>query len=85
MSPRPDLGPKPRLGYTASLIERAAERRPDAAALAALEGDPRGRSYVIGGELVALKRAAQLHDPLFTPGEARRLGRSAECVFLGLI
>ena len=85
MSPRPDLGPKPRLGYTASLIERAAERRADAAALAALESDPRGRSYVIGGELVALKPAAQLHDPLFTPDEARRLGRTAERVFLGLI
>ena len=32
MSPRPDLGPKPRLGYAASSIERAAERRVDAAA-----------------------------------------------------
>ena len=50
MSPRPDLGPKPRLGYTASLIDRAAERRVDAAALAALENDPRARSYVVGGE-----------------------------------
>src|SRR5262245_22932875 len=39
MSPRPDLGPKPRLGYTASSIERAAERRADAAALAVLEND----------------------------------------------
>src|SRR5262249_53441814 len=39
MSPRPDLGPKPRLGYAASSIERAAERRADAAALAALEND----------------------------------------------
>jgi len=29
MSPRPDLGPKPRLGYTASLIERASEKRND--------------------------------------------------------
>jgi NAD+ diphosphatase len=85
MSPRPHLGPKPRLGYTASLIERAAERRPDAAALAALENDPRGRTYVVGGELVALKRAAPVHDPLFTPDEARRLGHTAELVFLGLM
>jgi NAD+ diphosphatase len=85
MSPRPDLGPKPRLGYTASLIERVAERRPDAAALAAWESDPRARSYVIGGELVVLKRAAGVNDPLFTPAEARALGRTAESVFLGLV
>ena len=31
MSPRPDLGPRPHLGYTQSLIDRAAERRLDAA------------------------------------------------------
>jgi hypothetical protein len=34
MPPRPDLGPKPRLGYTDSRLERAAELRSDAAALA---------------------------------------------------
>jgi NAD+ diphosphatase len=85
MSPRPDLGRKPRLGYTASLIERAAERRADAPALAALERDPRARAYVIGGELVMLKRAADVNDPLFTPAEARALGRTAEIVFLGLL
>jgi hypothetical protein len=49
MSPRPDLGPKPRLGYSASLIERAAELRTDAPALAALENDGRARAYVVGG------------------------------------
>src|SRR5882724_5655505 len=85
MSPRPDLGPKPRLGYTASLIDRAAERRTDAAALAAVEDDPRGRSYVVGGEMVVLRKAAEIHDPLFTPAEARALGATAEVVFLGLI
>jgi NAD+ diphosphatase len=85
MSPRPDLGPKPHLGYTASLIDRAAERRTDAAALAALESDPRGRSYVVGGELVVLRKAAEVHDPLFTPAEARGLGRTVEVVFLGLM
>jgi NAD+ diphosphatase len=85
MSPRPDLGRKPRLGYTASLIERAAERRADAPALAALERDPRARAYVIGGEMVMLKRAADVNDPLFTLTEARALGRTAEIVFLGLL
>jgi NAD+ diphosphatase len=85
MSPRPDLGPKPRLGYTASAIERVAERRADAAALAALENDRRARAYAIGGELVVLNKAAGVNDPLFTPAAARRLGRTAEIVFLGLI
>jgi NAD+ diphosphatase len=85
MSPRPDLGPKPRLGYTASLIERAAEQRVDAAALAALENDRLARAYVVGGELVALKKAADANNPLFTLAEARALGRTAETVFLGLL
>ena len=35
MSPRPDLGPRPRLGFAGSRIERAAELRADATALAA--------------------------------------------------
>src|SRR5262245_50824822 len=85
MSPRPDLGPKPRLGYTASLIERVAERRADAAAIAALESDPRARAYAIGGELVALKKTAAGLDPQFTLPEARALGQTAETVFLGLL
>jgi NAD+ diphosphatase len=84
MSPRPDLGPKPRLGYTASSIERAAERRADAAALAALENDARARAYATGGELVVLKKGAQVHDPLFTLSEARTLGSTVELVFIGL-
>ena len=73
MSPRPDLGPKPRLGYTESLISRAAELRTDAPALAALENDSRARAYVVGGELVVLKRAADIGDPLFTLAETRQL------------
>ena len=84
MSPRPDLGPKPRLGYAASSIERAAERRADADALAALENDARARVYVVAGELVVLKKATAVADPLFTLEEARALGRTAELIFLGL-
>jgi NAD+ diphosphatase len=85
MSPRPDLGPKPRLGYTESLIERAAELRTDPPALAGLENDSRARAYVVVGEFVVLKRAADIGDPLFTLGETRQLGTAAEIVFLGLI
>jgi NAD+ diphosphatase len=85
MSPRPDLGPKPRLGFTVSSIERAAERRADPDALAALQRDPHARAYVISGELVALWKGADIHDPLFTLPQARGLGPTAELVFVGLI
>ena len=84
MSPRPDLGPKPRIGYAASRIDRVAERRADDAALAALEHDANARAYAIGGELVVLRKIAAGLDPLFTLGEARGLGGAAEVVFLGL-
>jgi NAD+ diphosphatase len=85
MSPRPDLGPKPRLGYTDSRIERAVERRPDSAAIAALAADPRSRGYVMSGDLIVLKKAAPLHDALFTLAEAKALGEAPEAVFLGLL
>jgi NAD+ diphosphatase len=84
MSPRPDFGPEPRLGYTASLIERAVGTRADAAALAALRNDPDARTYLIGGEMVALNKAASIHDPLFTLSDAHGLGPTAETVFIGL-
>ena len=81
MSPRPDLGPKPQLGYTASLIERAAERRPDAAALAA---DRRAGAYVVGGELVIARKREGGGEPLFSLGDARALASPRETAFLGL-
>ena len=52
MSSRPNLGPKPRLGYSESRVERAAELRSDAAAIAALARDPAAGAYVIGGDLI---------------------------------
>src|SRR3954470_19076752 len=82
MSPRPDLGPKPRLGYANSRIERAAERRRDTTAF---EQDPQARTYVIGGEMVVLKNSAAGLDPLFSLAEARAFQGTAETVFLGLI
>jgi len=84
MSPRPDLGPKPRLGYAASSIERATERRADAVALAALENERHARAYLVASEQVILKNTAAVADPLFTFPEARALGRATEIVFLGL-
>jgi NAD+ diphosphatase len=85
MSPRPDFGPPPPLGYVGGSIDRAAERRSDTAALAAFETDARTRSYVTGRELVALRKTGAALDPLFTLAQARALGAPAETVFLGLL
>jgi NAD+ diphosphatase len=85
MSPRPDLGPRPHLGYTESRIDRVAERRIDEAWLAAQAADPGTRAYVIGGELIVLKSTGgEVHEASFTPQEARALAPNTEAVFLGL-
>jgi len=85
MSSRFDLGPTPRLGFAGSRLERAANRRADPAAVAALASDPRSRSYLIGGEVVALKKTSSGHDPLFAAAEMRGLGDPAEVAFIGLL
>jgi NAD+ diphosphatase len=84
MSSRPNLGPKPHLGYTQSLLDRAAERRLDPAWLEASLKDPRTLTYVIGVEMIVMKKGNASHDPAFTPDEARALAPSTETVFLGL-
>jgi NAD+ diphosphatase len=80
---RPDLGPPPYLGYTASRIDRAVFYRGDEAALAKLAA--RAGFYLIGGELVLMKTAGEAFDPLFSPDEARGFGGTREVVFLGLL
>jgi NAD+ diphosphatase len=85
MSSFPNLGPKPQLGYTASRLERAAERRADPEALAALARLAATRFYAIGGELVVLRPTDGALDPLLTADEAGLLGPQAETAFLGLI
>jgi NAD+ diphosphatase len=85
MAPRFDLGPRPRLGYSASRVDRAAERRADAEALRALENDSRARAYVVGGELIVLRKTEGNPDPLFTCTAARGFAGAAETAFLGLI
>src|ERR1041385_6998431 len=84
MPPRPDLGPKPLLGYTPSSLARVAERRSESAFLAACEADMRAGTYAVGGELVVMKNGTKGADPLFRPDEARALAPVAEQVFLGL-
>jgi NAD+ diphosphatase len=85
MSPRPDLGPKPQLGYTQSRIERVAERRGDGAALRAFADDPRAGAYVVGIDMIVMKQDARLSDPLFTLAQARAFEGATETVFLGLL
>jgi NAD+ diphosphatase len=85
MSPRTDLGPHPRLGYTASSINRASEKRTDEAFLRALMADERAGVYAIAGEMVVLKAGDEIHDPMFRPDEVAALGPQTETVFLGHI
>jgi NAD+ diphosphatase len=81
---RLDLGPKPRLGYSESRLDRAAEQRGDAAAIAQHADNPRAGAYAIGGEMVVLRRNGAALDPLFTPAQVRALGSPSETVFLGI-
>ena len=85
MSPRPDLGFWPHLGYADSRIERAAEKRVDADALRALEADAAARWYVLGGELVAMRKTAAGLDPLFERAAVQALGAVTQTIFLGLM
>ena len=80
-----DLPPKTLLGYTQSPILRAAERRADAALVAAMAAEPDARAYVVGGELVVMRRDGARLDPLFPLDAARALGEARELVFLGLL
>jgi NAD+ diphosphatase len=79
------LGPKPRLGYTNSRIDRVAEKRADVSAVAAMAKDHRAGTYVIGGESIVAKKGSSLNEPLFTLPEAEALGPATEMVFLGLL
>ena len=63
MPSRLDLGPKPQLGYTDSILSRVAERRSDDAFLAACKGDTRAATFAIGGELVVMKKGRGGADP----------------------
>jgi NAD+ diphosphatase len=82
---RPDLGPRPQLGYASSAIDRAADRRIDDAVLAKFLQDGRAAGYVLGGEMVVMRPRDGGAEPLFAPAEAAALGTARETVFLGLL
>ncbi|MBX6327205.1 MAG: NAD(+) diphosphatase [Pseudolabrys sp.] len=79
-----DLGPKPRLGYVESRIDRAADKRHDDASIAAMAASRAARAYVVCGELIAARKARPFNEPLFEMSAARALGDLADTVFLGL-
>jgi NAD+ diphosphatase len=83
MQARYALGPKPHLGYTASTLDRAAELRHDAAAMAALATDPGARTFVIGGDLICLRHGPHGDDPAFALAEAAAVAPVRERAFLG--
>ncbi len=85
MSSRSNLGPQPHLGYANSRLERAAELRADSEAIARLFAQPEAGAYLMGGDLIVMKKDARLHQPLFTLDEARVLADTNETVFLGLL
>src|SRR5579859_3977032 len=85
MPARFDLGKKPHLGYTDSVLDRAAHLRHDAAALSGIEADPRAHALVVGGELVVARRGAPFGDPAFPLSLAGVFAPTREHVFLGLL
>jgi NAD+ diphosphatase len=89
MPSRPDLGPKPHLGYTDSPLQRAAELRLKAAEVKVLSTSPDAGAYVIGGELIVAKAETKagtpLADPLFSLDDAAALANPAETIFLGTL
>ena len=84
MPPRPDLGPRPKLGYTQSPIARAAELRLSTEQVKALAARPNAGAYVIGNEMV-LAKAGEPANPLFSMAEVAAFGSPFVNVFLGTL
>jgi NAD+ diphosphatase len=78
------FGPAPRLGYSNSLLERAADRRADPAVLNELAQRPDSGFYIVSSEMIVLKISDRGADPLFTCAEASNFSDVTERVFLGL-
>src|SRR5260370_888705 len=82
MTVRFDLGARPHLGYTGSVVERAADLRQDPTAIATLEADARARTFVICGEFVIARKGTPFNDPAFPLGAAGTFAPKPEQVFL---
>ena len=82
--PKSDLGPLPRMAYGESTLERSAHRRGDENFLTTLRDALDCATYVVGGEMIVLKRSGNGFDPAFGFAQANALGAVTETVFLGL-
>jgi len=78
------LGPWPALAYIDSVIDRSAERRTDSDFLSACAAAHDCGFYLVGGEMVVLKSAGDLHDPVFSSQEVTSLATGPDRIFLGL-
>ncbi len=79
------FGPWPILGYVDSVLDRAATGRIDPQFLEACAAEERCGFYLVGGEMVVLKRSGDRFDPMFSPQDAAEFARGLERVFLGLV
>ena len=79
------LGPPPHLGYTGSIIDRAAERRTDPDFLVVAEASDNACIYAVAGEMVIMRKSGDETTPLFTPAEGYALAQVQETLFLGLV
>lgn len=78
------FGPWPALGYVDSLLDRAAARRVDPDFLEACCVSAGSGFYLIGGEMIVLKRAGDAFDPMFLPDELTGFAAGPDRLFLGL-
>jgi NAD+ diphosphatase len=78
------FGPWPPLGYVGNSLDRAAERRADARFLDACAAHEACGFYLVGGEMIVLKRTGDGFDPMFAPHELAAHGAGGERIFLGL-
>jgi NAD+ diphosphatase len=72
-------------GFTGNPLDRLAELRDDAEALAALPGDPAARCLAIVRDQIVLREVAGQRDPWFTLAEARAFGAERAFVLLGRV
>jgi NAD+ diphosphatase len=78
------FGPWPALGYVDSVLDRAALRRVDPGFLEACAAQGSCGFYLIGGEMIVLKRSGDSFDPMFGAHELVSFGTGPERLFLGL-
>lgn len=79
------FGPWPSLGYVDSVLDRAATRRTDPRFLDDCAARETCGFYLVGGEMVVLKRSDSGFDPVFSARDISAFAASAERVFLGLV